>query len=462
MGRPKKIKPRNLSLQKYIPVILTIVGLSFFLNRYSQQINASEASQKASDFVQWCNDNNSICQKTDNSGRQGQASCPGSGQTVAQIYVHAGNGQTIYLLPDSQFSYQIQSSLAQVSVLSGHDLSWIAVVCGQVSPTPTNTPTPTSTPSPTLSPSPTATPTSIPTPTPTDTPPCFPTKTPSPTPTPTFTPSPTSTSVPDPTATPSEEIMETPTPTPTETHTPPLSPTPSPSVTSTPQPTSTPEPGPTSTPEPGPTSTPGPNPTPTPQPGVGGEAPSSPTTTPNPSVLGIVRTLSAGTDNFNPLVQGIRDSLTGEVLGVSFPPTGEKIISRDKLPSDQTLIPNHYLLIPRLNLNQPVYQAAPLGADFLVGNQEVDLMKVNQAPLYYAHSYQVGLFKNLNLLRVGDEIFTDSEGQSRTYRVSRITTVTADDLSAVVADTNTVYLLTCIDSNHRLLVQAKLSNYEAR
>ncbi|MFA6249954.1 MAG: sortase [Candidatus Shapirobacteria bacterium] len=449
---------------------LIILSCSFFFcylifTFYSAKFNlkASEYFESASDFVQWCNEHNDICQKTDVSGRTGSATCPLSSQTVDKVYVHAGSGQDIWLLPDEKFTYTISGNTATVTVVTGHDLSWIAVYCENSCDcltcppcNPTITPAPTSTP--TATPSPTITPTKINTPTPTSisSPTPTPTQFNSPTPTATCSPTPTQTPIssPTPTAilsfTPTPSPTFTPTPTPTSTLNPTETPSPSPTSTPVPGPTETPGPGPTETPVPGPTSTPGPANTPTPF-GVGGGEEY------NPLVAGVTRSTTTETaDNYNPLIEGIQDSYIGEVLGMAFPATAETQKSLAKLPSNNLLLPDHFIVIPKIGLNRPVYQGEIVGGQYLAGHQEVITSVINGSPVYYAHSWNAALFEGISRMAIGDFVYVDIAGAGKAYQVSAKSVVADTDLTAIRPSTSdTIYLLTCVDATHRLLFEAK-------
>ena len=183
------------------------------------------------------------CVKQDFSGRSGTISCP-TGKIIIDTYVHAGDGQTVYILPHTGFSSTFSNSGRTVTVnvtSHQHNLSWLGVTCGDA---PTNTPTPTLTPTPTSTPTPTLTPTATPTPTVEVTP----------TPTEEVTPTPTLTATPTPIECPDGQVFNgnnicidcdgegtceviirtSPTPTPTAEVTP--TPTATPSVTPTPTP----------------------------------------------------------------------------------------------------------------------------------------------------------------------------------------------------------------------------------
>lgn len=211
--------------RKYTKILLPVTT-GLFLLTFAINAVASVDSRTASEFSQYCSQNQSICSKLNfNEARVGTVNCPNPNQVVGEVYVHAGDGQTVYQLPHSGFDFTLNGNSATVTLTSHqHNISWIGLVCTS-SQTQTPTPTPTPTPS--------STPTHTPSPTPSNTPTPTPTSTPSPTPTPTVTPSPT----PTPSATPS------PTPTPTPTVTPLPSPTPTPQILGVKTPTIQPETG---------------------------------------------------------------------------------------------------------------------------------------------------------------------------------------------------------------------------
>lgn len=143
----------------------TLVGLVFQSN--IKVIQASVSGYTASEFSQYCEANPSTCTKTNFSDvKVGSVSCPSPSQVIDVVYVHAGDGTTVYQLPDSGFIGVFSNSNNTVEVTANphpHDLSWIGVTCVPgSSPSSTPTPTPTS--------APTATPTFTPTNTPTVTP----------------------------------------------------------------------------------------------------------------------------------------------------------------------------------------------------------------------------------------------------------------------------------------------------
>jgi hypothetical protein len=132
---------------KLLSLVSFIIAIS--LAAIMPSIFASVSSYTASKFSQYCEANQTICKKAELNSKQGDVSCPSSEQVINSVYVHAGEGQTVYELPDDKFSYSYSNNQNTVTVTSSDkDLSWIAVVCEdvQLTPTPTTeqpTPTPT-------------------------------------------------------------------------------------------------------------------------------------------------------------------------------------------------------------------------------------------------------------------------------------------------------------------------------
>ncbi len=141
---------------KYLKVILplvTIIALGVFA---TFNVNASLDLRSASEFSQYCSQNSGVCNKVDFSdATSGTVSCPAQNQSVSEVFVHAGDGQTVYKLPQEGFSYTINGNTASVW-LTGHPhkISWIGIVCvNATSQNPSPTLAPTSTPSPSVNPS---------------------------------------------------------------------------------------------------------------------------------------------------------------------------------------------------------------------------------------------------------------------------------------------------------------------
>lgn len=146
--------------QKYLKILFPI-ATALFLLTFAINAVASVDAKTASEFSQYCSVDPSVCTKVDfNETRTGTVNCPYGNMTVADVYVHAGDGQTVYKLPNAGFDYSVNSNSATVVLTTHkHNISWIGIVCRETSSTPSPTPSP--------SPSPSATPSPTPTPTPT-------------------------------------------------------------------------------------------------------------------------------------------------------------------------------------------------------------------------------------------------------------------------------------------------------
>lgn len=167
------------------------------------------------------------------------------------------------------------------------------------------------------------------------------------------------------------------------------------------------------------------------------------------------------TDNYNPLVAGIKNTYGGQVLGETTEPykTAEAIISNEKLPSGNTLDPNHFLLIPAIGLNQPIYLPQTIGNQALVGHQEV-LRLDNDQNIYYGHNAE-GVFGQLYQLSTGSQVTVVKNGQVLNYQIDSRQLVHQDKLFDIKIDQNTqIILLTCSyqKPNYRLLLTASLVN----
>lgn len=164
--------------------VLLLSSLFAIFLLVASKVQASISTFTASSFARYCAEYSLICKKVD----APSASCPISGQTIETVYVHAGDGQTVYQLPDDHWTANFSNNNNSVTVSpvgEEHGISWVGVVCS-VKPEPTTPPT--------LPPFPTTTATSVATATASATPitPTF-TPTPTPTSTTTTTPEPTPT-----------------------------------------------------------------------------------------------------------------------------------------------------------------------------------------------------------------------------------------------------------------------------
>ncbi|MCL4384323.1 sortase [Patescibacteria group bacterium] len=356
--------------------ILIFAGfIAYNLLKLPFNVSADISSYTASEFSRYCEDkvNHSICNKVESPSDQIIVTCPAESQSISEVYVHAGDGQTLYQLPDSQFeaAYSNTHNAVTVKVTEGqHNLSYVGVICGvpvtntpTVGQLPTNTPIATSTPEATNTPQPTSTPRADNTPTPT---------------------------------------VEISSPTPTEVNSQP---------TATPTPTNAPSNNDgnnsnnnnnnnNSSDNNSSNNPPAPTATPVPAAGIGGG--------------------NAANDNNNPIIAGLEAS-QGEVLGEStqLPYTGTSDASPEKLPSNNLRQIGLSLAIPKLSFLAPIYQAVELGDQYLVGDKEVLEKEVNGAYFLYGHN-SPDVFGRLNHLTVGDTLVRSAFGQEVTYRVTGI------------------------------------------
>lgn len=172
---------------------------------------------------------------------------------------------------------------------------------------------------------------------------------------------------------------------------------------------------------------------------------------------GSLQVLGAST-NYNPLVTGIKESYGGQVLGAatSLANTAEVSYSSEKLPSGNTLDPDHTISIPAIGLNQPVYLPQKIGDELVVGSHEVLSTQVNGTQLYYGHN-ATDVFGSLYKLHAGEKIQINQHGQTIDYLVTKIDFVSQNDVAAVHSDTDGgIVLMTCSYTypDHRILVKA--------
>jgi LPXTG-site transpeptidase (sortase) family protein len=163
--------------------------------------------------------------------------------------------------------------------------------------------------------------------------------------------------------------------------------------------------------------------------------------------------------NYNPLVEGIKDSFGGEVLGAAtmLARTAEVVHSSDKLPSGNTPVPGYTISIPSLNLNgQQIYLPQNIGNELTVGSHEVLSATLNGAQLYYGHN-ATDVFGTLFEIKTGAKISVTSNGQTQNYTVAQTDFVSQNNVAAVKADVpGEIVLMTCsfTQPDHRILVKA--------
>ena len=265
--------------------------------------------------------------------------------------------------------------------------------------------------------------------------------------TPTVTDNPTVT----PTVTEIPVITDTPTVTPTITQTPIITETPvladTPTVTPTQMPST---PSNTNTPVPAATNTPAPAATSTPEAYVGGGED-------NPVTSGIVRTSDVlGSEiNYNPLIEGIKETFNGQVLSTStLANTASVDFTSTKNPTNNKLIEDSYLLIPAINLNQPVYQGVTIGNDYLVGQQEVLKTNIDDITLFYAHNAN-DVFGQLFQLKNGDNVtFIDGDHLQTLSVVDKFYVSADTSLDTLFLNGSKTLLMTCsfANPNNRIIV----------
>lgn len=184
------------------------------------------------------------------------------------------------------------------------------------------------------------------------------------------------------------------------------------------------------------------------------------TSTPIPTTKPVVRTYSSVlgiVDNYNPLVDGIRLSYNGSILGATtLARTGTVTESDIKLPSNNSLLSDTFLSIPRLKLDTQVYQGNAIGHELVIGDQEVLMTTYNQSTLLYGHN-QMSVFGRLHQLQPGDQLTFTHAGLVTNYQIESVTKIADTDLSSLQPlPSNQIYLLTCsyLFPNKRWLVVA--------
>lgn len=198
-------------------VAIGIVILIGIFGSHFMPAFAAVSTYSVSEFAQHCAANPGTCVKQNFSDvRTGDVTCPNN-LTPIKIYVHAGDGQTVYELPHTGFEYSVNGSTVTVNLTTHtHDISWIGLDCGgQTSPSasPSDNPSPSPSPSPSdcgCKKSPT------PSPSPSSSAEVSPSVSPSATPSPSPSPSPSE----NPSPSPSPSAAATPTPTPSSSNPP--------------------------------------------------------------------------------------------------------------------------------------------------------------------------------------------------------------------------------------------------
>jgi LPXTG-site transpeptidase (sortase) family protein len=168
------------------------------------------------------------------------------------------------------------------------------------------------------------------------------------------------------------------------------------------------------------------------------------------------------TDNYNPLVVGIKESYGGEILGeaTQLAATAEVGYSQAKLPSGNTLDAGHLISIPAIGVNQNIYLPQKIGDELTVGHHEVLFTTFNGVNFYYGHN-ATDVFGSLFKLRMGDKITLTKNDKVADYQITKTEFISENDVKAVKTDdSNQIVLMTCSYTipDHRILVIASPVN----
>lgn len=166
------------------------------------------------------------------------------------------------------------------------------------------------------------------------------------------------------------------------------------------------------------------------------------------------------TDNYNPLVEGIRESYGGDILGTTteLMATAEVVYSQSKLPSGNTLASGQSISIPKLGVNQPIYNPARIGDDFTVGHQEVLHTTIDGSSVFYGHNgYDV--FGGLHKANLGDMVKTNNNGVDSGYKVTEKLFVHKSQVDSIKTTDDQIVLVTCsfTQPDYRIVVKASLT-----
>ena len=174
--------------------------------------------------------------------------------------------------------------------------------------------------------------------------------------------------------------------------------------------------------------------------------------------VGSFRVLGA-TDNYNPLVEGIKDSFGGEVLGeaTELMGTAEVVYSNDKLPSGNTLLQGQSISIPAVNINQALYQPQIIADQLAVGQHEVLNTNIDGSDVYYGHN-GFDVFGALYQVVLGNQVIVTKNNQKSVYTVTATDFVKKDDVAVLRTNTDQIVLVTCsfTQPDYRIVVKASL------
>lgn len=169
--------------------------------------------------------------------------------------------------------------------------------------------------------------------------------------------------------------------------------------------------------------------------------------------------LVSANDNYNPLVEGIKDSYGGEVLGATtqLMGTAEVVYSDEKLPSGNTLLEGRSVSIPAIGVNQALYQPQVIADQLAVGQHEVLNTSVNGSDVFYGHNgYDV--FGSLYKVVKGNQVIVNNGNQKLVYTVTSTDFVQKDNVDSIKTEANQIVLVTCsfTQPDFRIVVKASL------
>jgi LPXTG-site transpeptidase (sortase) family protein len=173
---------------------------------------------------------------------------------------------------------------------------------------------------------------------------------------------------------------------------------------------------------------------------------------------GGVRVLGASS-NYNPLIDGIKESYSGAVLGASteLMGTAEVVYSADKLPSGNTLIEGSSISIPAIGVNQALYRPQIIADQLAVGQHEVLNTTIDGSNVFYGHNgYDV--FGSLYKVVKGDKVVVNGGNQKSVYTVTSTDFVQKSDVDSLKTNADQIVLVTCSFSkpDYRIVVKASL------
>jgi hypothetical protein len=169
-----------------------------------------------------------------------------------------------------------------------------------------------------------------------------------------------------------------------------------------------------------------------------------------------VRILGA-TSNYNPLVDGIRESYGGDILGTSteLMATAEVVYSTDKLPSGNLLDATQSIAVPAVGIDQQIYLPAKIGDEYTVGHHEVLHTTVDGSSVYYGHNgYDV--FGGLYKVNLGDTVKTTENGADHSYKVAEKLFVHKSQVDSIKTSGDQIVLVTCsyTQPDYRIVIKA--------